>query len=750
MPLISIRSSAARTRLVPTLSAAILVAFTAVVPAATSPAVERKVEDLLARMTLEEKIGQLNLRSLGPLFPWEQLAEGKIGALINFNDAGDIRRAQELARRSRLGIPPLFGLDVLHGFRTVFPVPLGEAASFNPDLSRRVAAAQAREAAAMGLQWTYAPMVDVTRDPRWGRVVEGAGEDTYLNRLLARARVEGFRAGGLATAVKHFAAYGAVTAGRDYGEISVPSNELRDIYLSPYRAAVEAGSETVMSAFTAINGVPTTADPWLLTGVLRKEWGFDGFVVSDWAGIHELIAHGVARDEAEAARKALLAGVDMDMESRIYETHLADELQAGRVPMDAIDEAVRRVLRVKFRLGLFERPLADPTAAYAAQVRPETRALAREAARDSFVLLQNRGDLLPLREGLRRIALIGPLASDGRDLLGPHAARGLESESVTVLAGMRTRAEKAGITLNYAQGCERYCEDRSGFPAAIETALEADAIIAVFGEPQDNSGEAASRVSLDLWGLQRELIDALAATGKPMVLVLMGGRPVELKGLADTVPSILMTWFPGTEGGAAIADVLFGDANPGGKLPVSWPRSAGQLPLSYNLLPSGRPTKGENRFTLRYLDANIRPLYPFGHGLSYTRFAIGNVTVATPRLGTGDILEVRATVTNTGDCEGQEVVQLYIRQPVASRSRPLRELKAFEKVSLKPGERRFVTLQVPVKELGFHVDDGTYVVEPSSYQVFVGDSSAAPLSGEFTVVDQPRVAAEERRNVTAQ
>jgi beta-glucosidase len=418
--------------------------------------------------------------------------------------------------------------------------------------------------------------------------------------------------------------------------------------------------------------------------------------------------------------------------------------------METIDEAVRRVLRVKFRLGLFERPFADPAVGYAAQVRPETRALAREAARESFVLLQNRGELLPLDGRFRRIALVGPLASDRRDLLGPHAARGLEGESVTALAGLRARAAAAGVELTYAQGCERYCENRSGFAGAIETARAADAIVAVFGEPQDNSGEAASRVSLDFWGLQRELIDALVATGKPVVLVLMGGRPIELRNLVEAVPSILMTWFPGTEGGSAIADVLFGDANPGGKLPLSWPRSAGQLPLAYNLLPSGRPTKGENRFTLRYLDANIRPLYPFGHGLSYTRFAIGDVTVATPRLGVGDALEVRATVTNVGDREGQEVVQLYTRQPVASRSRPLRELKAFEKVSLKPGETRTVTLSVPVKDLGFHLDDGTYVVERSSYQVFVGDSSLAPLGGEFTVTDELRVAAEERPNVSAQ
>jgi beta-glucosidase len=633
--LTAVRPLAAWTRPASILAFLVLLAFTCA-SASASPEIERKVDDLLARMTLEEKIGQLNLRSLGPLFPWEQLREGKIGGLINFNDAVDIRRAQEEIAKSRLKIPGIFGLDVLHGFRTVFPVPLGEAAAFDPDLSRRIAVAQARESAAMGLQWTYGPMADLSRDSRWGRIVEGAGEDPFLVATLTRARVQGFREGGLATSVKHFAAYGAVEAGRDYDAIALPPSLLRDVYLPPYRAGVQAGSETVMSAFTAINGVPSTADPNLLTGILRREWGFDGFVVSDWAGIEELIAHGVARHEAEAARKALLAGVDMDMESRIYETHLADELHAGRVPMEAIDEAVRRVLRVKFRLGLFERPLPDPAAAGEAQVRPETRALAREAARASVVLLKNEGDLLPLSPRFRRIALVGPLASDRRDLLGPHAARGEANESVTVLDGMRARAEKAGVALAFAQGCERYCESRDGFAAAIEAARGADMVVAVFGEPQDNSGEAASRVSLDFWGLQRELIDALVATGKPVALVLMGGRPIELRSLADTVPSILMTWFPGTEGGSAIADVLFGDANPGGKLPLSWPRSAGQLPLAYNLLPSGRPTKGENRFTLRYLDANIRPLYPFGHGLSFTRFAIGDVKVATPRLGVGD------------------------------------------------------------------------------------------------------------------
>ncbi|HEU6441177.1 MAG TPA: glycoside hydrolase family 3 N-terminal domain-containing protein, partial [Microvirga sp.] len=601
------------------------------------------------------------------------------------------------------------------------------------------------EASHVGVNWTFAPMADLSRDSRWGRIVEGFGEDPYLGSVLTAARVEGFRKGGLAAAAKHFAGYGAPQGGRDYDTTYIPRAEMYDTYLPPFRAAVEAGSASFMAAFNALNGEPSTANAWLLTDVLRSQWGFDGFVTSDWVGVGELINHGVAADGAEAARKAVLAGVDMDMMGQLYIEHLPDEVRAGRVPESVIDQAVRRILRTKFRLGLFDQPAIDPTRTDADFPTAEARQAAREVARETLVLLQNRGDLLPVKPGTRSIAVIGPLADAPQDQMGPHAARGHKEDTVTILQGIRQRAQSAGIAVTHAPACDLMCRSMEQLPAALETAKNADLVIAVFGEPQELSGEAASRVNLELSGKQIEILEALAATGKPIALVIMGGRPQVLGPVADRVPSILMAWYPGTEGGNAVADVLFGDVNPSGKLPLTWPRATGQLPMYYNRLPSSRPTIPDNRFTLQYIDEEITPLYPFGWGLSYTQFAYSDATIARQRLDAGDALEVSVSVTNKGSRAGQEVVQLYTRDPVASRSRPLRELKAFEKISLKPGETKRVTLRVPVEALGFHLSDGTYVIEAGAIQAFVGGSSLAEAVGEAEIANTIRLPPQERR-----
>ncbi|QFU18209.1 glycosyl hydrolase [Microvirga thermotolerans] len=704
-------------------------------PSRAQDDIEQKVNDLLGKMTLEEKVGQLNMVSNGPLLRWDDLSSGRAGAVLNFNNAQDIARAQAAARQSRLKIPLLFGLDILHGFRTQFPLPLGEAAAFNPRLSRLASEWAAREASYIGVQWTFAPMADLSRDSRWGRIVEGFGEDPYLGSVLTAARVEGFRKGGLATATKHFAGYGAPQGGRDYDTTYIPRAEMYDTYLPPFRAAVEAGSESFMAAFNALNGVPSTANPWLQTEVLRRQWGFDGFITSDWAGIKELIGHGVAADGAEAARKAILAGVDMDMMGDLYIRHLPDEVRAGRVPESVVDEAARRVLRTKMRLGLFDRPDADPTHVDSVFPSPEARAAARDVARETLVLLQNRNDVLPIPATARSVAVVGPLADAPQDQFGPHGARGHAQDTVSILEGIRRRAAGAGLQVRYAPGCDLFCRSQDRLPEALEAARASDMVIAVFGEPVDLSGEAASRAHMVLNGHQAEILKALAATGKPVALVIVGGRPLELGKLTDLIPAILMAWYPGSEGGTAVADILFGDVSPSGKLPVSWPRTVGQLPLYYNRLPTGRPTLEHNRFTLKYVDEAITPLYPFGWGLSYTRFTYTDPAILKQRLRAGEVLEVAVTVTNAGARAGQEVVQLYTRDPIASRSRPLRELKAFEKIALAPGEAKRVILRVPVDSLGFHQDDGTYRVEEGAIQVFVGGNSLAEQVGEVSILE---------------
>ena len=690
---------------------------------------EARLEGLLSRMTLEEKIGQLNLVPFSPTFVKRELEQGRVGAMLAVTKPQEIVEMQSAARQARLGIPLLIGLDVLHGLRTIFPVPMAEVSSFDPELARATARHAGREAAAIGINWTFAPMADLARDPRWGRMNEGFGEDPLLGRIFTRVRVEGFHEAGLATTLKHFAGYGAAIGGRDYDAGAIAPGDLFDSYLPPFRAGIEAGSESVMSAFLSLNGMPVSASRAMLTGILRERWNYEGFVVSDWNSVGELLEHGVAKDPAEAARKALVAGIDMDMYSGFYAAHLADEVKAGRVPEATVTEAARRVLRSKLRMGLFERPDPDTSRADPAPPSAEARELARRAARDSTVLLRNDG-ILPLATG-KRIAVVGELGQTQRNLVGPHAAMFRAEDGVSVLEGLRRRG---GATVSYAQGCDIECGSDAGFAAAEQAARDADVVVAVLGESNEMSGEAASRARLTLPGRQGELLDRLVATGKPVALVIIAGRPIELGPVMDRLGAVLMAWFPGTEGGNAIADLLFGDAAPSAKLPVSWPRTVGQVPLTYDQAPTGRPHDPKNHYTYRYADEAITPLFPFGFGKTYTEFALSDVELPRRKLPASDQVELHATLRNIGSRAGREVVQLYVRQMHASRSRPARQLKAFEKVALEPREARKLVLRVPVSELGFHLDDGTYVVEPGRYQVFLGTSSDAQLAGEFEVL----------------
>lgn len=703
----------------------------AVAACVSSPAVaqdEAKLEALLSRMTLDEKIGQLNLVPFSPLFDRADLEKGKIGAVLAVTKPAEIVDLQNAARRARHGIPVLVGLDVLHGLRTIFPIGMAEAGSFDPDLARATAREAGREAAAVGINWTFAPMADLARDPRWGRMIEGFGEDPLLGRLFTRARVEGFHEAGLATTLKHFAGYGSALGGRDYDAGTIAPGDLYDNYLPPFRAGIEAGSESVMSAFLSLNGLPVSANPAMLTGILRERWSYDGFVVSDWNTVGELLEHGVAAGPAEAARKAIMAGIDMDMYSGFYAAHLAEEVDAGRVPEAAVTEAARRVLRSKLRMGLFERPHPDTSRTEPAPPSPDARELARRAARDSSVLLRNDG-ILPLPAG-RRIAVVGELGNSQRNLVGPHAAMVRFEDGVTIFEGLRGRGIGA---VSFGQGCDIECGSDAGFAAAVATAREADVVVAVLGESNEMSGEAASRARLTLPGRQGELLDRLVGTGKPVVLVMVAGRPIELGPVIGRLGAVLMAWFPGTEGGNAIADLLLGDVGPSAKLPVSWPRTVGQVPLTYDQAPTGRPHDPKNHYTFRYADEAVTPMFPFGFGKTYTEFSLSEVEIPERSLRRADTLEVRATLRNVGSRPGREVVQLYVRQLHASRSRPARQLKAFQKVALGPGDTRRLSLRLPVSELGFHLEDGTYLVEPGRYQIYLGTASDAPLSGEFEV-----------------
>jgi beta-glucosidase len=698
----------------------------------TAPAAAQNLDSLLARMTLDEKLGQLNLLSAdGRASPQQiQLVRaGRLGGLFNVIGAENTTPVQRVAvTESRLKIPLLLGLDVIHGYRTIFPIPLGEASSFDPEAAEATARAAGQEAAAFGINWTYAPMVDIARDPRWGRIAEGSGEDPYLGSQMAGARVRGFQQTIFAT-VKHFAGYGAAEAGREYNETEISQRTMREIYLPPFKAAVDAGVASLMSAFNDNAGIPSSGNAWLTDTVLRREWGFKGFVVSDWTSVAELINHGIAGSQAEAGRRALTAGVDMDMQSSIYADSLAALVRSNRIPMRVVDSAVMRILRAKKRLGLFQ----DPYRPHTAPASAELRALARHAAGESIVLLKNERSLLPLDPKAGPIAVIGPLADNKEEPLGPWHTQGQAADVVTVLQGIKAKVP-AGTQVFFVQGAGIEDTSTAGFADAVTAAHQAKVAILVLGERGDMSGEAASRSSLELPGRQEELLEAVAATGTPVVLVLMNGRPLILPWASDHVPAIVETWFLGVEAGNATADVLFGDVNPSGRLPVTFPRVLGQVPIYYNHRNTGRPPDPNNKYTSKYIDVPVTPRYTFGFGLSYTTFAYSNLKLSAASARASDTVTATVTVTNTGAREGTEVVQLYVRDEVASVSRPVRELKAFKRVTLKPGESRAVDLRVPLRSLAFYGLDMKPVVEPGTFRVFVGPNSTEGLEATFECI----------------
>jgi len=706
--------------------------------------VEQRVNALLAQMTLEEKLGQLQQldgEGNGNFRPehLELIRKGLLGSTLNVRGAQRTNQVQRVAmNESRLKIPVLFGFDVIHGYRTIFPIPLAEASSWDPSLAERSAAVAAQEANNVGLRWTFAPMVDIARDPRWGRITEGAGEDPFLGAAFARARVRGFQGvdysapDKVLACAKHYVAYGAAEGGRDYNTTDLSENILREIYFPPFKAAVDAGVGTLMSAFNAINGVPASANAFTLTKVLRDEWKFDGFVVSDYTSVKELINHGVAANEEEAAALALNAGVEMEMVSRSYNTFGPRLLQQNKVTMARIDEAVRRVLRIKFRLGLFDQPYTDEAREPNALLRPESIRLAREIAGRSMVLLKNDREALPLSKSVGSIAVIGPLADDRRAPLGWWAGDGKEENTVTPLAGIKAKVS-AQTKVGYAKGCDVKDDSTAGFDEAVNLAKQSDLAILFVGETADMVGEAASRSTLDLPGRQMELVQAIHSVGKPTVVVLVNGRPLSVGWIANNVPAILESWMGGSESGNAIADILFGDVNPSAKLPVTFPRSVGQVPMYYNYMNTGRPPEAENRYTSKYFDMPWTPLFPFGHGLSYTKFKITNLQLSAPRIDANGKLTVSVDVENVGARAGDEVVQLYIRDPVATMTRPVKELKGFQRVNLQPGQKRRVEFVLDREHLGFWNREMRYVVEPGEFRVMVGSSSADVVEARFEV-----------------
>ncbi len=726
-----------------------------------------KVNDLLAQMTLEEKIGQMNLYNgfwdiTGPA-PQEgdaakkyaDLEQGYVGAMLNIHGTENVRKIQEIAvNQSRLGIPLLFGYDIIHGYKTLSPIPLAEAASWDMEAIEMSSRVAATEASAAGINWTFAPMVDISRDARWGRVMEGGGEDPYLGAKIASARVRGFQgddlsaANTIAACAKHFAGYGFAEAGRDYNTVDIGTITLYNEVLPPFRSAVNQGVRTIMNSFNILNGIPATGDTFLQRDILKDKWSFNGFVVSDWGSTGEMITHGYARDLAHAAALAANAGSDMDMESYAYVNHLKAQVDSGMVDIAVIDDAVKRILRVKFELGLFDDPFryCDPEREKELLYHEEHQQAVRDMARKSMVLLKNEGNLLPLSRGRQKVAVIGALADDNNSPLGSWRISSDDSTAVTLLEGM----EPYGAEITYAKGADLITgpatflnnvpinqTDKSEFRQAVRLARRSDVVVMVLGEHGFQSGEGRSRTRLDLPGVQQELLEAVFEANQNIVLVLMNGRPLALPWAAEHVPAILETWHLGTQSGHAIAQVLFGEYNPSGKLPMSFPRSIGQVPISYNRYNTGRPDALDIVFWSTYTDEAIDPLFPFGHGLSYTNFEYSNLSV---QLVDKHRVEIKVTVSNEGRVAGEEVTQLYIRDVVASVARPIKELKGFRKFHLEPGQSETIVFTLTENELGFFDAKGNFKVEPGKFQVMVGTSSAEGLSGEFTigpVGDQP-------------
>ena len=697
---------------------------------------ESKINDLLSKMNLDEKIGQLHQYFSFGNFDPEIIRKGKAGSVINAagaltgtgesksSDAETCNNIQKLALDTPHGIPQLFGRDVIHGYRTVFPIPLAQAASFNPELAEQAASVAALEASATGIKWTFAPMLDIARDARWGRIAEGNGEDPFLGMQMASAVVKGFQGDDysapdkLVACAKHYVGYGSAEGGRDYdnGEISEPT--LRDIYLPPFESAVKSGVGTLMSAFLDLNGIPATGNRRLLTDVLRGEWGFDGFVVSDWDSVLELVNHGVAEDKAHAAAIALHAGVDMDMVSGAYLSTLADGLQKGTVLQDDIDQAVRRILRIKLRAGLFDQPFTDPDRATRDLLRPKSRVLARQFARETMVLLKNNNELLPLASNFKKIAVIGPLIHARNELFGSWSPDGRGAD-VTPLDEALKQVAPEGIQLVFADHADK----------AIHIAYNADAVVLVVGEYPYRSGENSNVSDLSLPPGQAELVEAVTTWGKPVVLVVIAGRPLAITKQVKQVDAVLYAWQPGIEGGAALGEILFGLESPSARLPVTFPRATGQVPIYYNHKNSGRPIRADGHFKSRYVDLPNAPLYPFGYGLTYTTFEYTNLKLSSETLR--GKLEISADVTNTGKRAGKELVQLYVRDLVGSLTRPIRELKGYEHVTLNPGETRRVTFTLAEEALAFTRADGTKGTEPGNFHVWIAQDSRSGLLGSF-------------------
>jgi beta-glucosidase len=703
----------------------------------TNTDIGNRIESLIQQMTLEEKIGQLHQVSGVNDYYKQKIEEGRIGSVLNVRGAQATNEVQQIAvEKSRLKIPLIFGLDVIHGYRTILPIPLGEAASWDPVLVEKTAAMAAKEARASGIHWTFAPMVDIARDPRWGRIAEGSGEDTYMGSVLARARVKGFQGNNLAdpgavvACPKHYVAYGAAEGGRDYNTVDISLQTLREIYLPPFKAAIDAGAGTIMSAFNDLNYQPASANPLTLTQILRNEWGFQGFVVSDWNSIGELLNHGIGASLAEVGKKALLAGVDMDMMGFAYTNNLANLVQQGQISEKAIDEAVRRVLRIKFMLGLFDQPYVDPQLEQSTIMSPENLALALESSRKSIVLLKNDGHLLPLNKNVKSLAVIGPLADNNYDPLGCWHCEGRTKDVVTVLQGIINKLSTEKV--HYVKGCETEGNSAEHIADAFAIAKKSDAVIVVVGESARMSGEASSRSSLDLPGRQIELAKAIYETGVPTVVVLMNGRPLSIPWIAEKIPAILETWQLGVQCGNAIADVIFGDYNPGGKLPASFPMTVGQVPIYYNHKNTGRPPTAE-KFTSKYMDIPITPQFPFGYGLSYTKFHFGDLKVATEKANQTTKIFASIEIQNTGDRVGDEVVQLYVQDVVASMTRPVKELKRFQRITLQPDEKKKLEFQLDAHELGFYNQTMEYVVEPGLFKIWIGPNSVEGLEGSFEI-----------------
>ncbi|MBI9066701.1 MAG: beta-glucosidase BglX [Salinivirgaceae bacterium] len=715
---------------------------------------QQKIDSLIKIMTLDEKIGQLNLLSSGwditgptmdPNFK-QFIKQGKVGAIFNALTVEFVTELQRLAvEETRLGIPLLFGYDVVHGYRTIFPIPLAQSCSWDLSMIEQSERIAATEASAEGINWTFAPMVDISRDPRWGRVSEGAGEDTWLGSQMGAARVKGFQGKDMSDAntilacVKHFAAYGAPEAGRDYNTVDMSERTLFEYYLPPYKACIDAGAGSIMTSFNEISGVPSSSNRWLFTELLRNKWGFIGFVVTDYASIFELIPHGVASDSAMAGELALHAGIEMDMQSTVFINHLKKSLENEKITLKEIDDAVKNILMAKYNLGLFDDPYRYCNAQREKEelLTPVSQQFARDFVTKSCVLLKNENQTLPIPANIKKIALIGPLANSKEDMLGSWSASGKAVHCITLLEALEEKATKYNFKIEYAEGCQIQDPSVKGFARAMHAAKSADFVILALGEHRNMSGEAASRTNINLPEVQQELANKLIALDKPLAVVLFNGRPLTITELNKTAPAILETWFGGTQAGNGIADVLFGEVIPSGKLTMTFPREVGQIPIHYNVKNTGRPIDPKNpeyKYRSKYIDCPNEPLYPFGYGLSYTQFEYSNLTIDKPELSKSDTLHISIEVSNTGNYDGFEIVQLYTRDLVGSVTRPIKELKGFKKVFIPKGQKDTVTFKLTPRDLKFYNLKMKYVWEPGEFLLFVGPNSISGLSAEFRIL----------------